>query len=67
LLEHLGGPIENWWDDLGTPALTPELKQQVIDGIDTELINRSDAQITTERDELILAMLRAKAAASSIP
>jgi carnitine 3-dehydrogenase len=67
LLEHLGGPIENWWDDLGTPALTPELKQQVIDGIDAELMNRSDAQITVERDDLILAMLRAKAAASSIP
>ena len=67
LLEHLGGPIENWWGDLGTPALTPELKQQVIDGIDAELMNRSDAQITVERDDLILAMLRAKAAASSIP
>lgn len=67
LLEHLGGPIESWWDDLGTPVLTPELKQQVIDGIDAELMNRSDAQITMERDDLILAMLRAKAVASSIP
>jgi carnitine 3-dehydrogenase len=67
LLEHLGGPIESWWDDLGTPVLTPELKQRVIDGIDAELMNRSDAQITMERDDLILAMLRAKAVASSIP
>jgi hypothetical protein len=67
LLDHLGGPIESWWDDLGTPVLTPELKQKVVDGIDAELANRSDTQITTERDELILAMLRAKAAAASIP
>jgi 3-hydroxyacyl-CoA dehydrogenase len=67
LLDHLGGPIESWWDDLGTPVLTPELKQKVVDGIDAELATRSDTQITTERDELILAMLRAKAAAASIP
>lgn len=67
LLDHLGAPIESWWNDLGTPVLTPELKQKVIDGIDAELINRSDARITAERDELILAMLRAKAAASAIP
>ncbi len=67
LLDHLGGPIESWWGDLGTPVLTPELKQKVVDGIDAELANRSDTQITTERDELILAMLRAKAAAASIP
>ncbi|KLU21150.1 3-hydroxyacyl-CoA dehydrogenase [Caballeronia mineralivorans PML1(12)] len=67
LLDHLGGPIESWWGDLGMPVLTPELKQKVVDGIDTELANRSDTQITTERDELILAMLRAKAAAASIP
>jgi carnitine 3-dehydrogenase len=67
LLEHLGGPIESWWGDLGTPVLTPELKQKVVDGIDAELANRSDARITTERDELILAMLRTKAAATSIP
>jgi carnitine 3-dehydrogenase len=67
LLDHLGGPIESWWGDLGTPVLTPELKQKVVDGIDAELANRSDTQITTERDQLILAMLRAKAAAASIP
>jgi 3-hydroxyacyl-CoA dehydrogenase len=67
LLDHLGGPIESWWGDLGTPLLTPELKQKVVDGIDAELANRSDTQIATERDELILAMLRAKAAAESIP
>jgi 3-hydroxyacyl-CoA dehydrogenase len=67
LLDHLGGPIESWWGDLGTPVLTPELKQKVVDGVDAELTNRSDTQITTERDELILAMLRKKAAAASIP
>jgi 3-hydroxyacyl-CoA dehydrogenase len=67
LLDHLGGPIESWWGDLGTPVLTPELKQKVVDGVDAELTNRSDTQITTERDELILAMLREKAAAASIP
>jgi len=48
-------------------VLTPELKQKVVDGIDAELANRSDTQIATERDELILAMLRAKAAVASIP
>lgn len=67
LLEHLGGPIESWWADLGAPALTPGLKQQVIDGIGAELAGRGAEQIATQRDDMILGMLRAKAASTSIP
>jgi carnitine 3-dehydrogenase len=67
LLDHLGGPIESWWAQLGTPALTPELKQQVIDGVGSALAGRKDSDLAAQRDSLILAMLRAKAAAPDIP
>ena len=28
VLAHLGGPIEDWWKDLGSPLMTAQLKQQ---------------------------------------
>ncbi|MGH8777947.1 3-hydroxyacyl-CoA dehydrogenase NAD-binding domain-containing protein [Paraburkholderia sp.] len=67
LLEHLGGPIESWWADLGTPVLTAELKQVVIEGTDAALAGRSANDLAAQRDELILAMLRDKAGAPAIP
>ena len=33
VLAHLGGPIEDWWKDLGSPLMTAELKQQVTEGV----------------------------------
>jgi 3-hydroxyacyl-CoA dehydrogenase len=33
LLEHLGGPIESWWRDLGNPAMTAALKDSVVQGV----------------------------------
>jgi carnitine 3-dehydrogenase len=67
LLEHLGGPIESWWADLGTPALDESVMQQVIDGTAAALAGRSPGDLAAQRDALILALLRMKAAASAIP
>ncbi|ABE36797.1 UDP-glucose/GDP-mannose dehydrogenase family, NAD binding domain protein [Paraburkholderia xenovorans LB400] len=67
LLEHLGAPIENWWAQLGTPAMTPDLKRMVIDGVDAALAGRKDSDLAAQRDLIILDVLRAKAAASAIP
>jgi carnitine 3-dehydrogenase len=67
LLDHLGAPMESWWDDLGAVKLTPELKQKVIEGMNAELDGRAVADIAAARDRLILDLLQAKVAAKTIP
>src|ERR671928_29724 len=32
-LEQLGPPLEGWWDDLGSPSLTPEVRQALTEGV----------------------------------
>jgi 3-hydroxyacyl-CoA dehydrogenase len=61
LLDHLGGPIEDWWHDLGAPSMTAQLKQQVAEGVAAELGGRRSADIEAARDTLLLDLIRAKA------
>ncbi|EJE49334.1 3-hydroxyacyl-CoA dehydrogenase [Acidovorax sp. CF316] len=60
VLAHLGGPIESWWQDLGTPAMTEALKQQVVQGVAEELGERSTEDLARTRDALLLDLIRAK-------
>ncbi|CAN5721479.1 3-hydroxyacyl-CoA dehydrogenase NAD-binding domain-containing protein [soil metagenome] len=60
LLDHLGGPIEDWWNDLGTPSMTAALKQQVTEGVADALGTRSTAELEAARDHLLLDLIRAK-------
>ncbi|MDM0028098.1 3-hydroxyacyl-CoA dehydrogenase NAD-binding domain-containing protein [Variovorax saccharolyticus] len=62
LLDHLGGPIEDWWKDLGAPSMSPQLKQQVAEGMAAELGGRRSADLEAARDALLLDLIRAKAA-----
>jgi carnitine 3-dehydrogenase len=64
LLDHLGGPIEDWWHDLGAPSMTPGLKHRVTEGVAAELGGRRSAELEAARDMLLLDLIRAKA---SIP
>ena len=56
-LDHLGAPNEDWWRELGTPSLTPEVRQAVIDGVDAETAGRPIQDIMAERDALLIALL----------
>ena len=67
LLDHLGAPIESWWQDLGAPALTPELKRKVVEGTAAEVQDRRSEALESERDALLLDLIRAKAAARTLP
>lgn len=62
-LEHLGPPMQSWWDDLGAPRLTPELSQKVVDEMKAALAGRSAESMEQERDRIILELLKAKGAA----
>jgi 3-hydroxyacyl-CoA dehydrogenase len=67
LLDHLGGPIESWWADLGTPSLTEALKGQVCAGVADELAGRDSAQLAAARDALLAGLIEAKAASGKLP
>jgi 3-hydroxyacyl-CoA dehydrogenase len=71
LLNHLGGgqggiehffhqftgPLTAWWKVLGSPTLTPELQQKLIDGVHAEVGSRSIDELAAERDEILLGLL----------
>ncbi len=61
VLAHLGGPIEDWWKDLGAPSMTPALQAQVSEGVAQELGARRTAELEAARDILLLNLIRAKA------
>jgi 3-hydroxyacyl-CoA dehydrogenase len=83
LLNHLGGgqggiehffqqftaPITAWWKVLGSPQLTPELQQKLIDGVRAEAGSHSIDGLAAERDEVLLGLLelRSQTANAGMP
>ena len=75
LLNHLGGgeggidhffaqftgPMTAWWKVLGSPVLTPELQQTLIDGLHAEVGSRSIDELAAQRDEVMLGLLELRA------
>jgi 3-hydroxyacyl-CoA dehydrogenase len=59
--DHFGGYIESQWRDLGSPILTPELVQRLIEGVADEAGGRSLAALGAERDACLLDILAALA------
>ncbi len=59
VLEHLGPPMVEWWDDLGSPELTPELVSTLVAGVREELGGREEA-VTAARDRALRELLATK-------
>jgi 3-hydroxyacyl-CoA dehydrogenase len=71
LLNHLGGgqggiehffdqftkPMTAWWKVLGSPELTSEIRQKLIDGLHAEVGPRSISDLEAERDEALLGLI----------
>jgi 3-hydroxyacyl-CoA dehydrogenase len=66
-LAHLSGPFSRWWDDLGRPVLTPELKDRLIDGVKAEAAGRTIVELEKQRDDLLLQLLALRARSESHP
>ncbi|MBU0749246.1 MAG: 3-hydroxyacyl-CoA dehydrogenase [Gammaproteobacteria bacterium] len=66
VLDHLGGPIEDWWRDLGAPSMSADLQRQVVEGVARELGQRSTDDLVRARDALLIDLLRAKQASSAL-
>ena len=70
-IEHFfhqfSGPMTAWWKTLGSPVLTPEVQQKLIDSVHAETGSRSIAELEVERDEVLLGLLelRKRAATSN--
>ncbi len=60
VLDHLGGPISDWWHDLGTPELSAGLKEKVSKGVVDEMRGRSRRAIEAARDELLVDLIKDK-------
>ncbi|WP_419340773.1 3-hydroxyacyl-CoA dehydrogenase NAD-binding domain-containing protein [Achromobacter sp. PD1] len=57
-MDHLLGPVQTWWDDLGAPEVTPDLQQRLIAGVNAEAGERSIADLVQTRDAQLTALLK---------
>jgi carnitine 3-dehydrogenase len=57
ILDHLGPPMEAWWDDLGAPRLTDELVRTVVSGVDDELGGVDVDDLVRRRDAALRELL----------
>ena len=64
-MDHLMEPLVGMMKVLGTPNITPELKQTVIDGVLREAAGRSVAQLAKKENEVIIGLLRLRASAEN--
>src|SRR5438046_10528131 len=60
-MDHLMDPLAGMMKALGTPNITPELKQKVVDGVMREAGNRSVDELAQAENEVIIGLLRSRA------
>jgi len=60
-MEHLMDPLDSMIKALGTPEVTAELKQTIIDGVLAEAGNRSVDQLAQEENDVLLGLLKLRA------
>lgn len=57
-MEHLMDPLQGMMKALGTPNITPELKQTVVDGVMREAGGRSVEQLAQEENDVLMGLLK---------
>ncbi len=62
-IDHLGPPVEIWWQDLGDVSFTPSLRSRAVDGIAEELASRSLDAVVRARDKVLVQLLSLKSSA----
>jgi 3-hydroxyacyl-CoA dehydrogenase len=67
VMDHLGPPIESWWADMRPVTIDEPLKAAIVAGGEDELAGKSMADITADRDRVLLALMRLKAEAEKLP
>jgi 3-hydroxyacyl-CoA dehydrogenase len=64
-MEHLMDPLAGMMKTLGTPEITPQLKQTVVDAVLKEAGGRSVEQLAREENSVLIALLKHRAAVST--
>jgi 3-hydroxyacyl-CoA dehydrogenase len=64
-MEHLMGPLEGMMKALGTPEVTPQLKQTVVDAVLKEAGGRSVEQLAREENSVLIGLLKLRSAANT--
>jgi carnitine 3-dehydrogenase len=59
VLEHLGPPMVEWWEDLGSPELTPALVDTLVAGVTDEL-GGQEHDVMVRRDAALRELLATK-------
>lgn len=59
-LDHLKGPVQSWWDDLGDARLDDATRQALIAGLEQESRGRTINDLAGERDAALIRILAAK-------
>jgi carnitine 3-dehydrogenase len=57
-MDHLMPPLEGMMKALGTPNITPELKQEVINGVMREAVGRPVDQLAQEENRVLIGLLK---------
>jgi 3-hydroxyacyl-CoA dehydrogenase len=57
-MDHLMDPLAGMMKALGTPNITPELKQTIIDGVTREAAGRSVDQLAQEENKVLIGLLK---------
>jgi 3-hydroxyacyl-CoA dehydrogenase len=65
--EQFTGPMTAWWKVLGSPELTPEVRNKLIAGLQEEVGTRSVAELEAQRDEILLGLLELRKKFESAP
>jgi hypothetical protein len=63
MLAHLGPPTESMWRDLGRVTLDAATVQDVSQAVAAEVASLPMAAVVQRRDEVLVGLLQAKAAA----
>jgi 3-hydroxyacyl-CoA dehydrogenase len=64
-MEHLMDPLAAMMKTLGTPEITPQLKQTVVDAVLKEAGGRSVEQLASEENSVLSGLLKLRSAASA--
>ena len=62
ILDHLGPPMQEWWQDLGEPELTPQLSERIVRGMDEAMaeVGEPEEALRARRDAALRALVAAK-------
>lgn len=58
---------EEMWRDLGSVSVDGELGDQVVAGVGQELAGRDADELTRQRDDVLITLLKLKAASDHLP